>query len=211
MNEEDIKFEIGIRNNRLVDLNGWKITTEPIFFKGCFESFFGGYCKYNKYDSNLVFRYINSEDKLIGATTFHSENLDAEFVLFNFNSIPLLKSYYYTLMKYYLLGDIDTVWQSIIDFSIEVNKTEYETDFEQKSIIYLDVWNQEFYDSLANFMTFISAQFLFNHEVAHCLNGHTRFRESSKFASYLSEHSISQSKVLKTMEMDADAYAAGSR
>ncbi|MBF4696092.1 hypothetical protein [Fusibacter ferrireducens] len=208
MDRDEIKYEIGLKGKIMIELDDWKISSDPIFHKECMKTFFKGYCKHNGYDTNLIFEYI--DNKIIGATTFYLEFSKHHFILFNFNTIPLLKSYYYTLMKYYLLGDINGVWDSIFKIDTRVSNVNYETDFDQKVITYNGVWSHTDKDSLVNFLTFISTQFLMNHEIAHCLNGHTKFLASSDFVEYVRDENIDKTVLMKTLEMDADAYAAGS-
>jgi len=210
MDKQDILYEIGSKYKKIFDIDDWAINSDPVFYKGCFESFFEGYCRHNKHDRKLLFRYVDVHKKRIGATTFYSDFLEREVILFNMNSIPLMKSYYYTLMKYYKVTENKSVWNSISKVDVEVEKAEYDIDQINKSVTYNGVLDDEFYRSMAEFLTFISTQFLFNHEVAHSLNGHTRLIANESYNDFLIRMELSNSMSLKTMEMDADAYAAGS-
>lgn len=210
MDELEILFEIGTKSKKLVDLSEWKFVSFHILHKGSFEAFFRSYCKFNKIDRNLVFRYIDDDKKVIGATTFYSTKLKSDFILFNFNNIPLIHSYYYTLTRLMYINNFTKITSTIGDVESGFKNTDYIYSLEDKQISYDKVSSNNYYRSLAELLSFMSLQFLFLHEVGHALNGHTKFRGSQTYNDLLKNNDISEDIVLKTLEMDADAYAAGS-
>lgn len=210
MDNEDIKVEIGLKQKLMFDVEDWPFNSDHFFFKRGFEHFFKGYNKHNKNDVNLVFRYVDKDLNAIGASSFRSDYLNAEIITFNFRTIPLLKTYYFTLIKKYLIDRNYQLLYLIEDLEDDFVSVEFEFDENHRQINYHKVYDSDYSKSFANFMTFLSIQFLFNHEVAHSLNGHTRFLGSKKYTEYLKQSNTTHKDALKTLEMDADAYAAAS-
>lgn len=196
MEKEDIIYEIGMRNHMIYDLSEWTQRSDHKIYAQFFLESYRAYCKYNLYDSNLIFEYVDKNIKTIGGQSFFTKKVD--FITINFNTLPIIKSYFYSFEE--IISTYPQFETYVLTGKENFKGVDYIIDNDSNRVIYINIaceindTNKKYLEELIC----IANLFIFAHEQGHVLNGHTRF---------ISENKVNKIE-RKTLEMDADAYAA---